>query len=114
MKKTADTVVDFANREFQNLMNTKVPVPLLDGRRSTICGIRVNLHDYIRDFDIKAKIEAALKKIKINAKYIVTPTAEFVNSKCAMIFAFNFFRICFSQSNVSIPEKYRNEGKRVE
>ena len=93
LHQTADTVIDFANREFQNLIDQKVPLPLLDARRGTICGIRVDPHNYIKDFATRAEIEAQLKKIKINAKYVVTPTPEFVKSKHVMIFTFNSFVI---------------------
>ena len=65
----SDTVVDYANREFKNVMGNKVPVPLLDSRRGTICGVQVNLHNYIRDDRLKKDITDKLEKIKINVKY---------------------------------------------
>lgn len=64
-----DTVVDFANREFRQIMDRKIPVSLINEQRGTICGVRVNLHDYITDLRIQQQIEEALGKIKINVKY---------------------------------------------
>ncbi len=74
---TADTVVDYANREFRNVLNTKVPVPLVDAERGTICGVRVDLHNYIRDDRIKREITEELEKIMINVNYRLPRNPEF-------------------------------------
>lgn len=50
-------------------MNTALPVPLINERRGTLCGVRVDLYDYIRDADLQRQILTALEKIKINVKY---------------------------------------------
>ena len=73
----ADTVVDFANREFKTLMGEKVPVPVLDERNSTICGVRVDLHNYIYDERAKQEIEEKLGRMKLNVKYEVPMKPEF-------------------------------------
>lgn len=65
-----DTVVDFANREFKKLTDTKVPIKLLDEKQSTICGIRVDLNNYINDLRVRQQIEDKLAGIKINVKYV--------------------------------------------
>ena len=67
---SGDTVVDFANREFKNLLGTEVPLKLLDEKQSTICGIRVDLNNYINDLDVRQQIEDKLTGIKVNVKYV--------------------------------------------
>ena len=62
-------------------MGTKVPVPLLDERNSTVCGIRVDLKNYIYDARIKKDIEDKLGRMKINVKYEIPMKPDFQQRK---------------------------------
>lgn len=69
-------------------MNTTLPytVPLLNDRRGTLCGERVNLHDYIRDPNKQRQILKELEKIKINVKYEFDENPENPQSKLIQYF----------------------------
>ena len=88
----ADTVVDFANREHRRVMNTVVPVPVLNEQKGTLCGVRVNLHAYITDHRIREEIQSKLEAMQINVKYKIPLTKEIQERKsqnigeCALLF----------------------------
>ena len=58
-------------------MGANVPIKLLDEQRSTICGVRVDLHNYITDERTKKEIEDKLGQIKINVKYEIPVKPDF-------------------------------------
>jgi hypothetical protein len=75
-------------------MGTKVPVKILDEQRSTICGIRVDLHNYIRDDRTKRDILEKLEHIKINVKYTVPMRPDYQKREYITMHMFNCF--CFA------------------
>jgi hypothetical protein len=73
----SDTVVDFANREYKKIANKQLQVSLINQDRGEICGIRVNLHEYIRDERTRQDIIAKIRAIRFNVKYMIPLRPEF-------------------------------------
>ena len=94
--------MDFANREFKQLMGTKVPIHLLDENKSTICGIRVDLHNYITDERTRNEILQKLEKIRINMKFVRPMTPEFLERK--YILSWLYFFVVFLLVNCSLNQ----------
>ena len=77
--------MDYANREFRKVLNTRVPVNLLDERRSTICGVQVDLHNYIRDDRTRREITEKLENIMINVTYQLPRNPEFEQRELKLV-----------------------------
>ncbi len=77
----ADTVIDYANREFRDLVKRSTPVELLNDKKNTICGVEVDLHNYITDESQKREIHEKLRNILINVKYKIPMKDDFLRRK---------------------------------
>ncbi len=62
-----DTAIDFANRQFEIRSNR--PIPILDRNRGTICGVKVNLREPIRDKKTQEEIKSLLGRLTFNVEY---------------------------------------------
>ncbi len=67
-----DTVIDYFHKEFQDFQSKRA-IPLLNERKGTICGVRVDLSRPIIDEGQRRAIAEKLKYMKINIKYEKPP-----------------------------------------
>jgi hypothetical protein len=69
---SVDAVLDFFNIENTppDSNRQEDPIPILDERSNTLCGVRVDLTRPITDARAKEEIEKALRKLTIHMKYV--------------------------------------------